>query len=163
MKIVSFPDIKEKELYVIINNEKTLISRNKVEEMLLEPNYEIVQLNNSKPYVYKILDYQKYLYEQKKKEKELKKNQPCNEVKELKFSMYIEDNDINTKVKHAERFLESNKKVKIVVEFRGREVVYIDKAYELIDKILLKIKNGEKESKIKRDDKKISIILKHKK
>ncbi len=77
---------------------------------------------DAKPPVAKIMDYKKHLYELDKKKKEAKKNQKIIEVKEIKFSCKIADNDVNFKVKHAREFLEKGKHVKLRVFLRGREM-----------------------------------------
>ncbi|MGL5634504.1 MAG: translation initiation factor IF-3 [Sarcina sp.] len=73
------------------------------------------------PPVCKIMDYGKFLYEQTKKEKEAKKNQKVVNIKEIRVSPTIEENDICIKAKNAMKFLQSGDKVKITVRFRGRE------------------------------------------
>lgn len=77
---------------------------------------------NAKPPVCKIMDYGKFRYQQEKKQKEAKKKQKTIEVKEIKLSVKIAQNDINYKVKHAREFLESGKHVKFRVFLKGREM-----------------------------------------
>ena len=77
---------------------------------------------NGKPPVCKIMDYGKFKYQQEKKKKEAKKKQKKIEVKEVKLSVKIADNDINYKIKHAREFLTSGKHVKFRVFLRGREM-----------------------------------------
>lgn len=77
---------------------------------------------DAKPPVCKIMDYGKFKYQQEKKKKEAKKKQKKIEVKEIKLSVKIADNDISYKVKHAREFLNSGKHVKFRVFLRGREM-----------------------------------------
>ncbi|HPD54568.1 MAG: translation initiation factor IF-3 [Bacteroidota bacterium] len=76
------------------------------------------------PPVCRIVEYQKFLYEKKKKDKELKSKQGKQVVKEIRFGPQTDDHDFNFKVKHAIKFLEEGNKVKAYVHFRGRAIAY---------------------------------------
>ncbi len=76
------------------------------------------------PPVCKIIDYQKFLYEQKKKEKERKANSTKIVIKEIRLSPQTDEHDFDFKLKHAIRFLQDGNKVKVDVFFRGRAIVY---------------------------------------
>ncbi|MGL2450012.1 translation initiation factor IF-3 [Helicobacter pylori] len=76
---------------------------------------------NAKPPVCKVMDYNKFRYQNEKKIKEAKKKQKQIEIKEIKLSTQIAQNDINYKVKHAREFIEANKHVKFKVVLKGRE------------------------------------------
>ncbi len=84
------------------------------------------------------MDYGKFKFEKAKKEKEARKKQRQNqiEVKEIKFRPKIEEHDYNTKMKHIRRFLSEGNKVKVVVRFRGREMIYKDHGLELLDRVV---------------------------
>ena len=102
-----------------------------------ETGYDLVEVApDAKPPVVKMLDYGKYLYEQKKKEKEAKKKQHTIEVKEVRFRPQIEEHDFNTKVGHIRRFIESGNKIKVTIFFRGREMDYKEFGRELMDEII---------------------------
>jgi len=88
------------------------------------------------PPVCKIMDYGKYKYEFAKKEKENRKKQKNLAVKELKFRIKIDIGDFTTKVEMGKKFLQAGHRLKILIMFRGREVVYKDKGYVLQDKII---------------------------
>jgi translation initiation factor IF-3 len=79
------------------------------------------------PPVCKIVDYQKYLYERKKKEKETKAKAAKQVLKEVRFGPNTDEHDFNFKVKHAQKFLEEGAKVKAYVHFRGRSIAYKEK------------------------------------
>lgn len=79
------------------------------------------------PPVCKIVDYQKYLYERKKKEKETKAKAAKQVLKEIRFGPNTDEHDFNFKVKHAQKFLEEGAKVKAYVHFRGRTIAYKEK------------------------------------
>ena len=78
----------------------------------------------AEPPVCKVVDYQKFLYEKKKKEKELKAKTAKAVIKEIRFGPNTDDHDFNFKLKHAMRFLEEGAKVKAFVHFRGRSIAY---------------------------------------
>lgn len=79
------------------------------------------------PPVCQIVDFNKFLYEKKKKQKELKAKQVKTVVKEIRFTPNTDDHDFDFKAKHAEKFLEDGNKVKIFVQFRGRNIVFKDR------------------------------------
>ncbi|MFC2491929.1 MAG: translation initiation factor IF-3 [Campylobacter curvus] len=94
---------------------------------------------DAKPPVCKIMDYGKFRYQQEKKQKEAKKKQKVIEIKEIKLSIKIAQNDINYKVKHAVEFLQDGKHVKFRVFLKGREmstpeagVAMLQKVWELV-------------------------------
>jgi translation initiation factor IF-3 len=84
------------------------------------------------PPVCKIIDYQKFLYQQKKKQKELKAKAVKIVVKELRFGPNTDDHDYNFKLKHAQKFLEDGAKVKAFVFFKGRSIIYSEKGEILL-------------------------------
>jgi len=90
---------------------------------------------DAKPPVAKIMDYSKYKYQQERKKKEAKKNQKKIDVKEVKFSCKIAQNDIDYKVKHAREFLEKGKHVKLRVFLRGREMATPQLGVEVLNNI----------------------------
>ena len=83
---------------------------------------------NAKPPVCKIMDYGKFLYEEKKKSQEAKKRQTQIQVKEIKFRPHTDDHDLQTKIKHIRRFIEDGDRCKVTVFFRGREILCRDVA-----------------------------------
>ena len=87
----------------------------------------------AKPPVCKIIDYGKYKYEMLRKEKEAKKKQKSIEVKEIRLSPNIDDNDLNTKVNNARKFLEKGNKVKVTLRFRGREMAHMTQTKYILD------------------------------
>ena len=87
---------------------------------------------NAEPPVCRVLDYQKYLYQQKKKAKEMKANQTQIQVKEVRFGPQTDDHDYNFKLKHAIGFLEDGNKVKASVFFRGRSIMFKDQGELLL-------------------------------
>ena len=87
----------------------------------------------AKPPVAKIIDYSKYRYEMMRKEKEAKKKQKIVELKEVRLSPNIDDNDLKTKASAARRFLEKGNKVKVSLRFRGREMSHMNETRKVLD------------------------------
>lgn len=107
----------------------------------------------AKPPVCKIMDYSKYKFEKIKKEKEAKKKQRQHQVdiKEIKFRPKIEEHDYNVKLKHIKRFLEDGDKVKIIIRYRGREMMFLQNGTDLLNKVLLDVQElgaAEKKAEI---------------
>ncbi len=90
---------------------------------------------DAKPPVAKIMDYGKFHYQEEKKKKEARKKQTKVEVKEIKLSVKIADNDISYKVKHAREFLSEGKHVKFRVFLRGREMAHPEAAEAVLKKV----------------------------
>ena len=88
---------------------------------------------NAKPPVCKIINYGKFRYEQARKEKEAKKKQKIVEIKEIRMTPNIEENDLNTKINAAKKFLEKGNKVKVTLRFRGREMAHMNAAKHILD------------------------------
>ena len=102
-------------------------------EMAQEMGVDLVEISpNAEPPVCRIIDYQKFLYQQKKKSKELKAKSVKVVVKEIRFGPNTDDHDYNFKLRHAENFLKEGSKVKAYVFFRGREIVFKDQGEILL-------------------------------
>ena len=93
------------------------------------------------PPVCKIMDYGKYKYQKSKKLHEAKKKQKTIQVKEIKLRPKIEEHDIRFKEKHIKRFLEAGNKVRLVVVFRGRENMYTEQGFKLLERIAEEVKD----------------------
>ena len=87
----------------------------------------------AKPPVCKIIDYGKFRYEMEKKAKDAKKKQKTMEVKEIRLSPNIDENDVTTKIRAARKFLEDGNKVKITLRFRGREMSHMAQTKHILD------------------------------
>jgi len=84
------------------------------------------------PPVCKIIDYNKFLYEKKRKEKEMKAKSKASEVKEIRFTPNTDDHDFDFKAKHAEKFLKEGDKVKAYVQFKGRAIQFKERGELLL-------------------------------
>ena len=87
---------------------------------------------NGKPPVCKLMDYGKYRFEQSKREKEAKKKQRVIEIKEIRMSPSIGENDFNTKLRAGQKFLEEGNRLKVTVRFRGREMAHTNLGEKLL-------------------------------
>jgi len=116
-------------------------------ELALNSELDLVEIaSQAVPPVCKIMDYGKFCFERKKKEKEAKKRQHVTEVKEVKFSVNISDGDMDTKIRHVLKFLSDGNKVKICVRLKGREIRYPKLGFDAIDRFYKKCSdNVEKE------------------
>ncbi len=93
----------------------------------------------AKPPVCKIIDYGKYRYDQSRKEKEAKKKQRIVEIKEVRLSPNIDDNDLNTKISAARKFISKGDKVKVTLRFRGREMSHMANSRHILDDFAAKM------------------------
>jgi len=130
--------IRANELRVISESKGQLgiISRAEALSAAEEEGVDLVLISpDAKPPVAKIMDYGKYKYQQEKKKKEARKNQKKIDVKEVKFSCKIAQNDIDYKVKHAREFIEKGKHVKLRVFLKGREMATPQLGVDVLNKI----------------------------
>lgn len=98
-----------------------------------DQNLDLVEIApNAEPPVCRIMDYGKYRFEQTKKEKEARKNQRIIEIKEIRMSPGIGENDFNTKLKNGQKFLLDGDRLKVTVRFRGREMAHTNIGEQLL-------------------------------
>ncbi len=141
--------------------EPTIVDSEKALEIAYNKGLDLVLVApNANPPVAKVMDYGKYKYEQERKKKEAKKKQVKIEVKEIKFTSKIQDNDINYKVKHARDFLEKGKHVKLRVFLRGRELATPEKGFEVINRVWDMLKDvAEKQNEPKLEGNYINMLV----
>lgn len=119
---------------------------------------------NAEPPVCKIIDYKKFLYDQKKKQKVLKSNQSKVVVKEIRFGPNTDEHDFNFKLNHAKKFLAEGSKVKAYVFFKGRTIVFKERGEVLLLKFVQELEDvGVPEAMPKMEGKKMIINLNPKK
>jgi len=110
-----------------------IYSLSKALEIAAELGVDLVEISpNATPPVCKVMDYKKFVYEQKKREKALKSKATKVVVKEIRFGPNTDDHDYNFKKKHAENFLKDGAKLKAFVFFKGRSIIYKDKGEILL-------------------------------
>jgi len=114
-----------------------LMSSREALEKAYEEGLDLVEISDaSDPPVCRIMNYDKFRYEQSKKQAEARKRQTVVEVKEVKFRPKTEEHDLNFKIKNIKKFLANKNKVKITLRFRGREIVYAQsQGVEVLNKI----------------------------
>lgn len=126
---------------------------------------DLVEISpNANPPVCKIIDYKKFLFEQKKKQKELKSKQSKVTIKEIRFGPNTEDHDFQFKLKHAKGFLSEGAKVKAFVFFKGRSIVFKDRGSILLLKFAQELEDyGVIEQMPKLEGKKMIMMINPKK
>ena len=126
-----------------------------------ELELDLIEISpKAEPPVCRIDDYQKFLYQQKKKAKELKANQTKVVVKEIRFGPQTDDHDYNFKLKHAQNFLKEGAKVKAYVFFRGRSIVFKEQGEILLLRFATDLEELAKVVMMpKLDGKKMNMIL----
>lgn len=122
---------------------------------------DLVEISpNADPPVCKVTDYQKFLYQQKKKQKEMKSKATKIVVKEIRFGPHTDEHDYNFKLKHAIKFLQEGAKVKSYVFFKGRTIVYKEDGEILLLKFAQDLEEyGKVEQLPKLEGKRMTIIL----
>ncbi len=122
---------------------------------------DLVEISpNAAPPVCRIIDYKKFLYEKKRKEKEMKANAKQSEVKEIRFTPGTDDHDFDFKCKHAEKFLKDGNKVKAYVQFKGRAIMFKDRGELLLLKFADRLAEvGVLESMPKMEGKRMLVIF----
>jgi len=118
--------------------------------MAREKDLDLVEISpTANPPVCKIMNYGKYVFQQKKKQTEAKKKQKVIVVKEVQFRPRIDEHDFDFKKNHVIRFLEHGDKVKAIIRFRGREMTHMELGRAVLDRLLTDIKEvGAAESGI---------------
>ena len=126
-----------------------------------EMELDLIEISpKADPPVCRIADYQKFLYQQKKKQKEIKAKQTKIVIKEIRFGPQTDDHDYNFKLKHAENFLKEGAKVKAYVFFRGRSIVFKEQGEILLLRFATDLEEFAKvELMPKLDGKKMNMIL----
>lgn len=130
-------------------------------KIALEKGLDLVEVAPAaKPPVCKIMDIGRFKYEQSKRDREARKKQHIVSVKEVKLRPNIEDNDFDTKVRNAIRFLEDGDKVKVTIMFRGREMSHPELGKALLDRVAEVVKEiGSMERGAKLEGKNMSMII----
>jgi translation initiation factor IF-3 len=111
------------------------------------------------PPVCKIMNYGKYKYEQSKREREARKKQHVVNLKEIRMSPTIEEHDLNTKARHAIKFLENGDKVKVTIRFRGRQIVHSELGKQVLKQMEEKLADyGKRDTGVQMVGRHMSII-----
>ena len=144
MDLMINQEIRDREVRVIDQNGEQLgvmITR-KALELAEEKGLDLVKIvPNAKPPVCKLIDYDKYRYEQAKREREIRKNQKVVSLKEVQLSATIEENDIQTKAKNAMRFIKDGDKVKVSIRFRGRQITHTEIGIQVMQDFVKRVQD----------------------
>ena len=147
------------------NVETAVMLTHKALALANEMELDLVEISpKADPPVCKIIDYKKFLYAQKKKQKEIKAKQAKVVVKEIRFGPNTDDHDFQFKLKHARKFLEDGAKVKAYVFFRGRTIVFKERGEILLLRFATELEDiGSVEQMPKLEGKRMTIMFNPKK
>jgi translation initiation factor IF-3 len=122
---------------------------------------DLVEISpNSSPPVCKILDYGKYRYELEKKAKENRRKQVHADIKEMQFRLSVDIGDFKTKMGHVKRFLLGGNKAKIVIRFRGREMIHRQRGFDMLQEIVEEVENlGYVEHQPRMDGRRMHMVI----
>lgn len=134
-------------------------------KMAEDRGVDLVEISpNAKPPVCRLVDYNKFLYDKKRRDKEIKAKAKQTEVKEIRFTPNTDDHDFEFKAKHAEKFLSDGHKVKCFVQFRGRSILFQDRGQLLLLKFAERLSEfGALESMPKMEGRRMFAMLTPKK
>ncbi len=125
--------IHVREVRVVSDGGSEVMPTRKALDLARQQELDLVEISpNAQPPVCRIIDYSKFLYQQKKRQKEMKQKQVKVEVKEIRFGPQTDDHDYQFKLKHAREFLEEGNKVRAYVFFRGRSILFKDQGEVLL-------------------------------
>ncbi|MCY7329918.1 MAG: translation initiation factor IF-3 [Saprospiraceae bacterium] len=158
-------NLEEISTAVGITIESAVYPTSKLQKWAEEVGLDLVEISpNADPPVVRITDYNKFLYQKKKREKELKANAAKVELKEIRFGPETGEHDFDFKLRHAKGFLAEGNKVKAYVQFRGRAIVFKDRGELLLLRFMKELEEfGVAEQMPKLEGKRMGVILSPKK
>jgi translation initiation factor IF-3 len=125
--------IRVREVRIVGDNGSSVVPTRDALNMAREQGVDLVEISpNANPPVCRLIDYSKFLYQQKKRQKEMKAKQVKVEVKEIRFGPQTDEHDYQFKLKHAKEFLEEGNKVRAYVFFRGRSILFKEQGEVLL-------------------------------
>ena len=125
--------IRAREVRIVGDGGSTVVTLREALDMAHQEGVDLVEISpNANPPVCRLIDYSKFLYQQKKRAKEMKAKQVKQEVKEIRFGPQTDDHDYNFKLKHAQEFLQEGNKVRAYVFFRGRSILFKEQGEVLL-------------------------------
>ena len=158
--------IRAKEVRLVGDNvEQGVYPTSEALKIAEEQELDLVVISDkAEPYICRILDYKKFLYEQKKKQKELKAKQVKVVLKEIRFGPQTDEHDFQFKKKHAEKFLEEGSKLKTYVFFKGRSIIFKDQGEILLLKLAQELEHvGKVDQMPKLEGKRMIMLMSPKK
>ena len=125
--------IRVREVRIVGDGDSTVMSTREALDMARNQGVDLVEISpNANPPVCRLIDYSKFLYQQKKRQKEMKAKQVKVEVKEIRFGPQTDEHDYQFKLKHAKEFLQEGNKVRAYVFFRGRSILFKEQGEVLL-------------------------------
>ena len=125
--------IRVREVRIVGEDGSTVVPTRQALDMARDQGVDLVEISpNANPPVCRLIDYSKFLYQQKKRQKEMKAKQVKVEVKEIRFGPQTDEHDYQFKLKHAKEFLEEGNKVRAYVFFRGRSILFKEQGEVLL-------------------------------
>ena len=125
--------IRVREVRIVGEDGSTVVPIRQALDMAHDQGVDLVEISpNANPPVCRLIDYSKFLYQQKKRQKEMKAKQVKVEVKEIRFGPQTDEHDYQFKLKHAKEFLEDGNKVRAYVFFRGRSILFKEQGEVLL-------------------------------
>ena len=125
--------IRAREVRIVGDGGSTVVTLREALDMAHQEGVDLLEISpNANPPVCRLIDYSKFLYQQKKRAKEMKAKQVKQEVKEIRFGPQTDDHDYNFKLKHAQEFLQEGNKVRAYVFFRGRSILFKEQGEVLL-------------------------------
>ena len=157
--------IRVREVRIVGDNGSTVVPIRDALNMARDEGVDLVEISpNANPPVCRLIDYSKFLYQQKKRQKEMKAKQVKVEVKEIRFGPQTDEHDYQFKLKHAKEFLEEGNKVRAYVFFRGRSILFKEQGEVLLLRFANDLEEvGKVESMPSLEGKKMFIYLAPKK
>ncbi len=157
--------IRVREVRIVSDGESTVMPTRHALDMAREQGVDLVEISpNAQPPVCRLIDYSKFLYQQKKHAKEMKAKQAKVEIKEIRFGPQTDAHDYNFKLKHAQEFLSDGNKVRAYVFFRGRSILFKEQGEVLLLRFANDLEEyGKVEQLPKLDGKKMFLYLAPKK
>ena len=125
--------IRSREVRIVGDNGSTVVPTRQALDMARDQGVDLVEISpNANPPVCRLIDYSKFLYQQKKRAKEMKAKQVKVDIKEIRFGPQTDEHDYQFKLKHAQEFLSEGNKVRAYVFFRGRSILFKEQGEVLL-------------------------------
>ena len=153
--------IRVREVRIVGDNGSTVVPIREALNMARDEGVDLVEISpNANPPVCRLIDYSKFLYQQKKRQKEMKAKQVKVEVKEIRFGPQTDEHDYQFKLKHAKEFLEEGNKVRAYVFFRGRSILFSEQGEKLLLRFALELEEyGKAEQMPKLEGKRMIMMI----
>lgn len=139
--------INAQQLRVLDNEGKQIgiLSRSEALQMARDQSLDLVEIAaQAQPPVVKIIDFNKFLYQESKKKQEEKRKAKVSETKEIRLGPFMSDNDLNVMVRRGKEFLDDGNKIRLVLKFRGRQITHPEFGHDIIRKVIVALEDVSK-------------------